>query len=241
LPTSNRTLLLTFAAALAIAGVLIGVSLAGSSRQPKPRPATVVGAAATNALLGGIPQHGNVLGEPNAPATLIEFAEPQCPLCGVWARETLPTVVRNYVRTGKVKVVFHGIAFIRPTGDSESALRALLAAGRQGRLFQLLDLFYRNQGEEGSGWVTDKLLRLFGQAIPGLDVTRMMAERSATFTTVALQQSARAATQVMGSVLRTPLFLAGRSSGQLAEMPISTADQLGPRGFSSLLDQMTAE
>jgi hypothetical protein len=44
----------------------------------------------------------------------------------------------------------------------------------------------------------------------------------------------------MGSRLRTPTFLAGRSGETLAPMPISTYDQLGPNGFAELLDQMTS-
>ncbi len=239
--TPTRTLLLGLAAAVVIAGVLIGVSVGGSGTSSNPQPTNVVGGAAVNALLAGIPQSGNVLGDPQAPATLVEFAEPQCPVCAAWAVQTLPTVVRNYVRPGKLKIVFHGISFIRPTSDSENALRALAAAGKQGRTFQLLDLLYHNQGQEGSGWVTDDLLRALGGAVRGLDVPRMMAERSAASSTAVLDQSARAATKAMGGNLSTPTFLAGPSGGTLTEFQISTGDQLAPAGFSRLLDQLTAQ
>lgn len=236
--TPARTLLLGLVVALIVAGALIGVSVAGSGSSAKPSPATVTGAAATTALFRGIPQSGNVLGKPDAPATLVEFAEPQCPYCGAWARETLPRLVRDYVRSGRLRLVFHGISFIRPTSDSARALAALAAAGMQGRQFQLLDLLYRNQGEEGSGWITDDLLRSLGAAVPGLDVERMLAERSSAAAKASVRTSASAAAQVMGSQPRTPTFLAGRSGGKLAEMPISRVDQLGPDGFRAVLDQM---
>jgi protein-disulfide isomerase len=237
--TPARTLLLGLVVALVVAGALIGLSLAGSGSSPKSSPPTTVsGAAATNVLFRGIPQSGNVLGQMNAPATLVEFAEPQCPYCGAWARETLPTIVRDYVRNGKLKVVFHGISFIRPTSDSERALGALAAAGTQGRQFQLLDLLYRNQGEEGTGWITDDLLRSLGAAVPGLDVERMLAERSSAATKATIRKAASAATQAMGSHLTTPTFLAGPSGGTLAPMPISRVDQLGPDGFRPVLDHM---
>ena len=239
--TPTRTLLLGLVAAVLIAGVLIGLSIGGSNNPSKSPATKVVGAAAANALFVGIRQSGNVLGDPAAPATLVEFAEPQCPICAVWAGETLPTVVRNYVRPGKLKLVFHGLSFIQPRGDSENALRALVAAGTQGRLFQLLDLLYRNQGAEGSGWVSDDLLRSLGGAVRGLDVGRMMGDRSAASTTAALRQSAQAAAQVMGGSLRTPTFLAGRSGGTLSEVRISSSAELAPGGFSRLLDQMTAQ
>lgn len=238
--TPTRTLLIGLAAALVVAGALIGVSVAGSGSSSKPSTTTVNGGLATNALFRGIPQSGNVLGNPKAPATLVEFAEPQCPICGAWARETLPTVVRDYVRTGKLKIVFRGISFIQPTGDSKRALQTLAAAGAQGREFQLLDLLYRNQGQEGSGWITDDLLRSLGGSVFGLDVRRMMDERSSAGTKAQIEQSASAAAQAMGRSMRTPTFQAGRSGGQLTQMPISTVDQLGPDGFSALLDQMTS-
>jgi protein-disulfide isomerase len=238
--TSTRMLLIGLAFALAVAGALIGISVAGSGGSSKPSTTAVSGAAAANALFRGIPQSGNVLGDPRAPATLVEFAEPQCPICGDWARTTLPTVVRDYVRPGRLKLVFHGLSFVQPRSDSERALRALAAAGEQGREFQLLDLLYRNQGDEGSGWITDALLRTLAGAVAGLDVDRMLAARSSGAAGAQIQESASAAAQAMGSQLRTPTFLAGKSGGRLEEMPISTVDQLGPAGFRQLLDQMTS-
>lgn len=237
--TPARTLLIGLALALVVAGALIGISLAGSGSSSHG-PRTVAGAAATDALFRGIPQHGNVLGDPRAPATLVEFAEPQCPICGAWARETLPTVVRDYVRTGRLRLVFRGISFIRPTADSDRALRVLAAAGLQGREFQLLDLLYRNQDAEGSGWITDGLMRSLGGAVAGLDVERMMADRSSDATNARIEAAASAAAQVMGSRLRTPTFLAGRSDGALAQIPISSFDELAPAGFSRLLERMTS-
>jgi protein-disulfide isomerase len=231
---------IVLAFALVVAAVLIGVSVAGSGSSSKPAVSVVSGAMQTNALFRGIPQTGNVLGDPNAPATLVEFAEPQCPICGAWARETLPAIVHDYVRTGKLKLVYRGIAFIEPTSDSERALRALAAAGAQGREFQLLDLLYRNQGEERSGWITDDVLRSLAGSVRGLDVERMAAEGSSDATKAQIDLAAAAAAQVMGAQLRTPTFLAGRSGGELAQMKISSLDQLAPAGFTALLDQMTA-
>ena len=237
--TPARTLLLALGAALVVAGALIGISVAGSGSS-KPATTKVVCAAATTALFRGIPQHDNVLGNPNAPGVLVEFAEPQCPICGAWARETLPTVVRDYVRPGKVKLVYHGISFLKPTSDSTRALSAIAAAGLQGKEFQLIDLLYRNQGDEGTGWITDGLLRSVGAAIPGLDVERMMADRSSAAAAKQQRSSTSAATSVMGTQFRTPTFLAGGSAGQLAPMAIATAGQLGPEAFPRLLDQMLA-
>ena len=66
--------------------------------------------------------------------------------------------------------------FIGP--DSEKALRAVYAAGLQGKLWDTLDLLYRSQGAENSGWVTDELLRSVGASIPGLNTDKMLADSS---------------------------------------------------------------
>jgi protein-disulfide isomerase len=53
-----------------------------------------------------VAQHGIVLGSPSARVTLIEFADLQCPYCGEFSRLVLPEIARDYVRTGRVKIVF---------------------------------------------------------------------------------------------------------------------------------------
>src|SRR5207247_1739045 len=121
-------------------------------------------------------------GSPTAPVTLVEYADLQCPYCAVWARDVLPAVVGEYVRTGRLRIVFRGLAFIGP--ESETALRSALAAGRQGKLWNVVELLYRNQRSENGGWVTEQLLRAVGNEIPGLDTERMLAlRRSAEVTT----------------------------------------------------------
>jgi protein-disulfide isomerase len=154
-------------AALGVAAVVTAsVVAAGSSRSS----ARITEPASSFA---GIPQHGTVLGSPRAPVTLVEFADLQCPYCGEFARVALPTLVRDYVRTGKVRIVFQGLEFLG--ADSDAALRSVLAAARQGRGWQMLDGLFRRQGLENSGWVTDPLLRTVrsaGSTPPGCSATR---------------------------------------------------------------------
>ena len=189
---------------VAVAGVLIGVSLSGgdskkSAVTTSPSTSggstgsgtTVAGAAETAALLRGVPQKLNVLGDPKAKVTLFEFADLQCPYCADYARDALPAIVKEYVRTGKVKLVFSGMEFLGP--DSDKALRAVYAAGLQNRLWNMLDLLYKNQGAENSGWVTDDLLRAAGKAA-GVDVGTMMAARQSTEVDNALKVSEQQAT-----------------------------------------------
>ena len=156
-------------------------------------------------LLDGIPQDGLVLGDPDAPVTLVEFADLQCPYCARFSRTTLPAIVAEYVRPGHVRLVFRGVAFLGP--DSGEALRAVLAAGLQGKLWQLAELLYEAQGRENSGWVTDELLLELGGRVDGLDVERMMAERDSDAVDLELERARAAAIQA--GIEGTPSFWAG--------------------------------
>jgi len=233
--------------ALAVAGALIGVSVTGGSKKKEKSAVTttatggsktttspgfaVTGAADTAALFRGIPQKLNVLGNPNAPVTMVEFADLQCPFCREYTLQALPTIVKDYVRTGKVKLVFSGMAFIGP--DSEKALRAAYAAGVQNRLWNVIDLLYKNQGGENSGWVSDDLLRAVGTAA-ALDVGRMMADRQSPSVDNALTATSQQAANA--HVNQTPTFFAGRTAGgTLSQVPVTS---LTPEPFQQALDAL---
>lgn len=158
--------------------------------------------------LSGIPQHGRVLGSPDARVTVIEYADQQCPGCRYYTLNVFPTLVRKYVRPGKVKMEYRGFPFIG--ADSVKGLRFLLAAGRQNRLWQLQEALYRYQGRENSGWITDSLVRELAAKIPGLDVHELFADASSA----AITKEAEGAEKKSGnelshfvSTLSTPTFL----------------------------------
>jgi protein-disulfide isomerase len=218
--------------AVAIAVGLIVASQVGSGGSGKTAPpARVDGAAETTRLFSGIPQHGNVLGRLGAPVTLVEFADIQCPYCAQFAVNVLPAIVREYVRPGKVKLVFNGMSFIGP--DSETALRAAYAAALQGRLWNVVDLLYKNQGAENSGWVSESLLRSIGASVPGLDGTKMLDARDSADVNQALSLAAGQAEQA--HVNSTPTFFAGKTGGTLQQIQLTALD---PAPFRQTLDSL---
>jgi protein-disulfide isomerase len=226
---SRRAIVLgSLGAAVAVAAALVAVFAFGSSGSSQP-PTQVLGAAHVAALLHGVPQHGAALGSPTAPVTLVEFADPQCPYCAQWARDTLPTLVAEYVRPGKVQLVFVGMTFVGP--DSETALRTAFAAAAQGRFWNVLELLYENQGTENTGWVSETLLRSVGAAVPGLDTDRMLSERSSAAVDRALAQADRAARAA--GINSTPSFELGRTGGPLQ---LFQPTDLEPSGITPALD-----
>lgn len=208
-------------AAVVVATLLIGLSqisahrsTQGSAAQPEPT-AGVAGIADTAAMLNGIPQHGNVLGSPNAPVRLIEYADPQCPYCAVYARDVLPTLIHDYVRPGKVQLVFRGLGFLGP--DSGTALATATAAGLQNRFWNVIDLLYRNQGAENA-WVNDPLLRSIVTAA-GANANQVFAARTGTDVGSTMKTWSTLAQNA--GVNGVPAFFYGRRGGPLNSLTLS--------------------
>lgn len=167
---SRRSVYVAIAIAALAAGALVAVALLARSSDDESSgsPTPVV-------ELDGIPQDGAILGDPEATVTLIEYADLQCPACRQYAENVLPILVDDYVRPGRVKAEFRGLRFLG--SDSDKALRFVIAAGLQDRLWHLQEALYRNQGGENSGWVTDDLVRELAAEISGLDVERLFADK----------------------------------------------------------------
>lgn len=215
---SRKTIyILAFSGAAMLAAALIGgtVLLTRDSSQPAAESVTsgvtVTGAAAVNGLLAGIPQEGAMLGNRDAPVTLVEYADLQCPYCARVATGDFPSIVRDYVRRGNVRVIFNGLSFVGP--DSVTALETALSAGKQNRLWHVVQLLYANQGTENSGWVSEGLLRGVGKAVPGLDGEAMLAGRSAGSIASARDEAQRSA--ATAGVTGTPSFAVGPTDGVL--------------------------
>ncbi|MFP5362996.1 MAG: DsbA family protein [Thermoleophilia bacterium] len=155
------------ATALAAAAIVAAMILVGDATRPDRTPATPAAAAASASRLDGIPQRGIALGSPDAPVTVVEFADMQCPFCAQFDRDTLPGVIDRYVRTGKVRMELRLLTFVGE--DSVKAARAAASAAQRNRLWQFADGFFMQQGTENSGYVTDDFLRSIDPATVGAD------------------------------------------------------------------------
>jgi protein-disulfide isomerase len=154
--------------ALAVVAVLIVVSQ--SSNDEGGDAGNVQGAAKIEAELRGIPQKGLVLGADSAKATLVEFGDLQCPACKGFAEEILPPVIEGKVRNGEAKIEFRNFTII--SEQSVPAGAAAIAAGQQGRGWNFVELFYRNQGREASGYVTDEFMTAIARAAKVPDIAQ---------------------------------------------------------------------
>jgi protein-disulfide isomerase len=108
-----------------------------------------------------------ILGNHNAPVTLVEFGDYQCHFCNVFFHSTEDDILENYVETGKVKMIFKDYNIIGP--DSVTASHGAHCANDQGLFWEYHDILYSNWTGENNGWASSENLTKFAQEL-GLDM-----------------------------------------------------------------------
>jgi protein-disulfide isomerase len=167
--------------AVAVVAVAIAISI-GSSGSSGLKTGTQASqtSAQVEQLLGGIPQSGATLGNPKAPVTMTYYGDLECPICQQFTLNGgFPQLVANEVRQGKVKVVYR--SFQTATRDPnvfQTQQVAALAAGKQNRFWNFAELFYHEQGQEGTGYVNESYLSGLAKQIPGLNLSAWQSARS---------------------------------------------------------------
>lgn len=111
-----------------------------------------------------------ILGSESAPVTVIEFGDYQCPFCQRWNLQTKPLLEKEYIETGKVKMVYMDLTIVG--SDSPKAHASAYCAGEQGLYWQYHDHLYKNQGHENDGWARGEKLKDLASKLPGLDMTK---------------------------------------------------------------------
>jgi protein-disulfide isomerase len=165
-------------------------------------------------LLADIPQSANALGEPVAPVTLEYFGDLECPFCRAFSLEVLPLIIQRWVRTGKLRIEYRALQTATREPDVFVAQQvAALAAGKQDKAWQFVETFYAEQGEEGSGYVTETYLHAIAGQIPHLDVPRWATERNDPALPKEIASDAEVAENA--GLTGTPSFLLGPSGGSM--------------------------
>jgi protein-disulfide isomerase len=173
-------------AAVVVVAIVLALVLGGGGSSGKlPSGTPAVGNCATAGLPGcsdvkdlfkGIPQQGLYLGSPLAPAQMVMYIDLQCPFCRQYETSVMPTIVKKYVRTGKVRVQVKPWAFIGP--DSTRGQKAMFAAAKQNKAWNFAEILYVNAGTENTGWLSDNMVAQAAASIDGLDVKKLWSDRN---------------------------------------------------------------
>jgi protein-disulfide isomerase len=159
--------------------------------------------------------------------TLQYFGDLECPICKAFTLGALPSVIQQWVRTGKVKIQYRSMqTATREPETFKNQQVAALAAGKQNKMWHFLELFYHQQGEEGSGYVTESYLQNLAAQVPGLNLTKWASDRNnpELANTVATDQQAANNEGFTG----TPSFLIGKTGATPKKFEFTSTSDPAP-------------
>jgi protein-disulfide isomerase len=168
----RRSNLLKLAAAgvfLAIIAVVVVIIAVGGGSKSGGDASNVQHTKEVSQIVAGMEQNKLTLGKETAPTTLYMYGDLQCPICKEYIEEILPEIISTDVKEGKVKLTYRD--FIIISEESIPAGEAAYAAGEQGKGWSFIETFYRNQGEERSGYVTEEFIESIakGAGVPNME------------------------------------------------------------------------
>lgn len=132
-----------------------------------------------------------VLGKSDAPVTLVEFGDYQCHFCNVFFHSTEESIIKNYVDTGKVRMIFKDYNIIG--ADSVTSSHGAHCASDQGLFWEYHDILYSNWTGENNGWASPDNQIKFAQEL-GLDMDKWsecMEKKTHSQTILASNEDAR--------------------------------------------------
>lgn len=237
--TARRKRLIQLGGVAGVVVVIVAIILlstgGGSNKATAPKsPAANKAVSEVESLLAGIPQHGNTLGDPKAPVTLQYFGDLECPVCRAFTLGALPAIIDKYVRTGKLKIEYRALeTATREPETFRSQQVAALAAGKQQRMWYFVELFYHEQGEEDSGYVTESYLQGLASQVPGLSLTSWSAARDDPAYVTQVTSDAQAAARA--GFNGTPSFLIGKTPSSLRTFEYTSITE--PGSFEAAIEQ----
>ena len=179
----NMTLIGIVLTAVIVVGVAVAIFSSGGNKAG-PNPTSAAGkqqGTLVGNLLRGIPQSGMTLGSSSAKVTLTEYGDLQCPVCRDFALKAQQQLIANDVRSGKLAMVYKSLCTATCNGPQASIFAtqqaAAIAAGQQNHAWDYIELFYRQQGTEGTSYVNDSYLNALAKEIPGLNLAQWQSAR----------------------------------------------------------------
>ena len=115
--------------------------------QPTPQPAVQPTQPTAPQLVQVSLDDDPIKGDPDAPVTIVEFSDFQCPFCSRFYQQTLPQLEENYIETGKVKFVYRDMPLDSLHPNARPAHIAAECADEQGGFWDYHDILFDSQGQ----------------------------------------------------------------------------------------------
>lgn len=161
-------------AAIVIAGIFIAgaIFFGGVKSTPAPKTAVTPPAQpqAQTADISKVNTNGEpFIGRPNAPVVMAYWYDYQCPFCQRHEELTMPQIIKDYVDTGKVKIVFKDYQFLGDDSQTLGKFSRAVWETAPNKFYAWHKAIYDNQGQENTGWATQSKIMLTTTNILGAD------------------------------------------------------------------------
>lgn len=150
-------------------------------------------------------QDGRTKGQSDAPITVYELSDFQCPFCRQFAVETLPVLESEYIATGKVRLIFWNFPLTSIHPNAVAAHEVAMCAEKQGRFWDMHDLLYRQQEAWGPLIQPGPVLLAYADSV-GADRTALTSCVQSGAMQPVIRREAEQAYQRL-QVTSTPTFL----------------------------------
>ncbi len=238
---ARRTRMIRLGAVLGAAIVIVAVILIATSGGGGSNPGIQTGkqgnktVSTVSSLLKGIPQAGNALGSPKAPVTIQYFGDLECPICKDFTEGALPALIEEYVRPGKLRIEYLSLqTATREPETFRTQQVAAYAAGKQKLAWYYIELFYHEQGQEDSGYVTENYLQGLAQQVPGLKLPDWSAARNDPALSEQVTRDGQIANQ--RGFTGTPSFLIGKTGGTFSKLEYTSLTE--PQSFEAAIKKL---
>lgn len=116
------------------------------------------------------------IGSESAPVTIVYWYDYQCPFCQRNEQEAISQIVRNYVTTGKARIIFKSFQFLGPDSDRLGIFSHAVWSAAPDKFYAWHTTIFENQGVEQSGWADEKTVRSLTESVLGsADTEKVMA------------------------------------------------------------------
>jgi protein-disulfide isomerase len=140
-------------ASLLVLAAILALIVVDSSGDEGGEDIKLEGVSAVNRFFVGYPQNAAVIGDPQAPVEMVEYGDLQCVSCRRHMEDVLSPVIEKQIRQGAANIDFR---FMVDVGEqSNPAGAAAYAASLQGRGWNYIGIFFRNQKKPNSGYAAD--------------------------------------------------------------------------------------
>ncbi len=216
-PQTNKLNKLSIPVAIVIAGAIIGGAIIlglgnrgasqGATATANPQQPTAQAVDISKVNIAGEPFIGNA----NAPLTIAYWYDYQCPFCQRNEETTMPQIIKDYVDTGKVKIVFKDWQFLGPDSQTLGQYSRAVWAVAPDKFYQWHKAIYDNQGTENTGWATQsKILSITTNVLGANDTAKVSQLVKTNGTAYQKEMDADKAEGTAFGVTGTPSFVIGK-------------------------------